>query len=60
MKSLCLLVPKKDGEKVRKRLLAEGILRTNLMIERKDDSLLIPISKSMDIGYKIEETEFRS
>lgn len=58
MKSLCLIVPKKEGEKVRKKLLDEELLRADLKIERNDKALFIPISKPIDIGYQIEEREF--
>ncbi|MCK5548123.1 MAG: class I SAM-dependent methyltransferase family protein [Thermoplasmata archaeon] len=58
MKSLCLIVPKKDAEDVRKKLIADGLFRTELKIEKENDYLLIPILKSIDLGFKIEEREF--
>lgn len=59
MKSLCLVVPKRNAENVRRRLLVEGLLRTDLRIEKEKGFLLIPVSKSIDLGCKIEEREFR-
>jgi tRNA (guanine37-N1)-methyltransferase len=59
MRSLCLVVPKMEGEKVRKMLLNKGILRTELEIGKDKDVLLIPVSEHIDLDYDIKEMEFK-
>jgi tRNA (guanine37-N1)-methyltransferase len=59
MKSLCVVVPKEEGESVRRRLLSEGFLRTELEIGSEKDSLFIPITDRIDLGYGIEERDFK-
>ena len=41
--TLCVRVPKKDGEIVRSRLAAEGTLNLGARIRSDGDSLLIPV-----------------
>lgn len=59
MKSLCVAVPKEEGESVRRMLLSEGVLRTELEISAEKDILFIPISERIDVGYSLEERDFK-
>jgi tRNA (guanine37-N1)-methyltransferase len=59
MRSLCIVVPKREGENVRRMLLNKGILRTELVIGADKESLFIPISERIDMGYSIEERDFK-
>lgn len=57
MKSLCIRVPKNDGETVRKKLLEMGVLNKKLMIKR-NDFLYIPILRKINSGFEIIEKDF--
>ncbi|MBA3044449.1 class I SAM-dependent methyltransferase family protein [archaeon] len=57
MKSLCIRVPKNDGETVRKKLLEMGVLNKKLMIKR-NDFLYIPILRKINLGFEIIEKDF--
>jgi tRNA (guanine37-N1)-methyltransferase len=57
MKSLCIRVPKNDGEIVRKKLLEIGVLNKKLVIKR-NDFLYIPILRKINLGYEILEKDF--
>jgi tRNA (guanine37-N1)-methyltransferase len=63
MKSLCIAVPKKKGEDVRKVLLDNGLLNRELAIERDDEVLYFPIigneNKKEVLGYEVCENEFQ-
>ncbi len=50
MESPGIRVPLESGEDVRKRLLDEGALRTDLKVKRDGDSLLMPITDAMHAG----------
>ena len=60
MRSLCVRVPKGEGESVRKKLLDMGVLDSALKIIREDDHILFPILSDLDpdIGLEICEEEF--
>lgn len=60
MRSLCVRVPKGEGESVRKKLLDLGVLDSALKIIREDDSILFPVlgDSIPDIGLEICEEEF--
>ena len=59
MKSLCLRVPKNDGETVRKKLLEMDILNKKLLI-KKNNFLYIPILRKANLGFEIMEKDFDS
>jgi tRNA (guanine37-N1)-methyltransferase len=63
MKSLCIAVPKKKGEDVRKALLENGLLNREFAIERDERLLYIPIisgEKENDVlGYEVCEKDFQ-
>ncbi|QLH74416.1 MAG: class I SAM-dependent methyltransferase family protein [Methanomassiliicoccales archaeon] len=60
VRSLCVKVPKGEGESVRKKLIEKGILDIGLRIVRTDTHILIPVLKEPeDIGvFEISEEEF--
>jgi tRNA (guanine37-N1)-methyltransferase len=60
VRSLCVRVPKGEGESVRKKLLDLGVLDSALKIIREDDSILFPVlgDSIPDIGLEICEEEF--
>ena len=60
MRSLCVRVPKGEGESVRKKLLDLGVLDSALKIIREDDHILFPIlgDEAPDVGLEVCEEEF--
>ena len=58
MKSLCVIVPKAEGESIRKKLLDEDNLRKDLIIQRDEDNVFLPVFKSIDLGYETKEMDF--
>ena len=61
MRSLAAIVPRSEGESVRRRLLEAGLLRGELRIRSDPDGLLLPISARPDpsLGIaRVEEREF--
>ncbi len=58
MESLCVRVPKKAGEKTRRKLTELGAIDKTLKITSKNDYLLIPVIRSIE-GYDIEKSDFR-
>jgi tRNA (guanine37-N1)-methyltransferase len=59
MDSLCLVVPKKKAEPVRRRLLEKSILRRDLQIRSDSKSVYLPISQRIDLGYPVETADFK-
>ncbi len=59
MDSICLVVPKKKAEPVRRRLLEKGVLRRNLQIRSDAKNVYLPISQRIDLGYPIETADFK-
>ncbi len=59
MKSLCVVVPKKKAEPVRKKLLEKGILRKDLQVHSDAKSVFLPVSHRADVGYPVEESDFK-
>ncbi len=59
MDSLCLVVPKKKAEPVRRRLLEKNILRRNLQIRSDAKNVYLPISQRIDLGYPVETADFK-
>jgi tRNA (guanine37-N1)-methyltransferase len=63
MRSLCIIVPRQEGEAVRKKLSDLGLLDLELHIKREPDLLLIPIKErpapgELDGKYTVKEDEF--
>jgi tRNA (guanine37-N1)-methyltransferase len=59
MKSCCLAVPREDAERLRRWLLENGLLRTNLAIQRDEQFVYLPTSKEVVIdNLEIIEKEF--
>jgi tRNA (guanine37-N1)-methyltransferase len=58
VKSLCVVVPKAEGEGVRKKLLESDNFRKDLIVGRDGENLFFPILKRIDLGYEIREIDF--
>jgi tRNA (guanine37-N1)-methyltransferase len=61
MKSLALVVPRSEGERVRRELADSGCLRTDLKIRAEGDSVVLPLARSLpprSFGGEVEEREF--
>ncbi|UCE81300.1 MAG: class I SAM-dependent methyltransferase family protein [Methanobacteriota archaeon] len=58
MKSLCIVVPKKKAEPVRRRLVSKGVLRKGLQIRSDVKHVYLPVSQRLDLGFPIETHEF--
>ncbi len=59
MKSLCVVIPKKKAEPIRRRLLEKGTLRKDLQIHTDAKSVYLPVNQRVDVGYPIEEIDFK-
>ncbi len=59
MDSLCVVVPKKKAEPVRRRLMERGILRKDLQIRSDARNVYLPVNQRIDLGYPIESSEFK-
>lgn len=57
MESLCIRVLKKDGEKVRQKLIELGAIDKDLKIKSENEELLIPVVMPIE-GYRIEKADF--
>lgn len=57
MESLCVRVPKKEGEKARQKLIESNVIDKNLRIKSSNEELLIPIIKPIE-GYAVEKGDF--
>jgi tRNA (guanine37-N1)-methyltransferase len=60
VRSLCVKVPKGEGEFIRKKLIDNGVLDSGLRISRTEGYVLIPIIREPDdlLGYELTEDEF--
>lgn len=60
MQSLCLKVPKEEGERVRKKLSEMGLLDMSLRVKRADDFVFFPIMSADvgGIGHEVTEDDF--
>lgn len=56
--AMCIRVPKREGEPVRRRLMDEGLLDPDLRIASDGDSLLIPVTGPVE-GFETEDRELR-
>jgi tRNA (guanine37-N1)-methyltransferase len=59
MDSLCLVVPKKKAEPVRRKLLEKGILRKGVQIKSDAKNVYLPVTQRIDLGYPIETVDFK-
>jgi tRNA (guanine37-N1)-methyltransferase len=59
MESLCLVVPRKKAEPVRRRLMEKGILRKDLQIRSDAKNVYLPVNQRVDMGFPIETSEFK-
>jgi len=59
MDSLCVVVPKKKAESVRKRLSDKGFLRKDLQIRSDAKKVYLPVTQRVDLGYPVETAEFK-
>lgn len=57
MKCLCAVVPKAEGEKVRKKLSEEGFLRLDARITSDAKHVFIPVLKIKGLNYPLLEVE---
>jgi tRNA (guanine37-N1)-methyltransferase len=59
MDSLCVVVPKKKAEPVRRKLLERGMLRKDLQIRSDAKNVYLPVTQRVDLGYPVETSEFK-
>lgn len=58
MDSLCVVVPRKKAEPVRRRLLEKGLLRKGLQVRSDSRSVYLPVTQRVDVGFPIETRDF--
>jgi tRNA (guanine37-N1)-methyltransferase len=58
MRSLSVAVPKKKAEPIRRRLLAQGILRKDLHIQSDSRNVYLPVNQRVDVGYPVDTRDF--
>ena len=59
MDSLCVVVPKKKAEPIRRRLLEKGVLRRDLQVRSDAKNVYLPVSQRVDVGYPVETSSFK-
>lgn len=57
VRTLAVVVPRKEGEEVRRALKSLGALRQDLAIREEGDLLLLPVAEAVDVGYPLRETD---
>jgi len=57
MKCLCVIVPRTEGENIRKKLSEAGVLRLDAKIVSDGDHVFIPVTEEPGIGYRVREME---
>ncbi len=57
MKCLCVIVPRAEGENIRKKLSEAGLLRLDARISSDGDNIFIPVTGSTGLGYPVREME---
>jgi tRNA (guanine37-N1)-methyltransferase len=60
MSSLFLVVPKGEGEVIRKKLLEMDALDKTLRIESDTENVLFPVKNEVDLGFELVERESRA
>lgn len=58
MESLCIIVPKKDGEKTRQKLIELGAIDKNLKIKSDDEYIFIPVITRIEGFGKLKTSDF--
>ncbi len=59
MESLCIRVPRKEGEKTRRKLIEMGAIDQGLKIRTDNENILIPVIMRIE-GYDIEKGDFEA
>lgn len=59
MDSLCVVVPKKKAEPIRRKLMEKGILRKDLQIKSDAKNVYLPVTQRVDFGFPVETIEFK-
>ena len=59
MDSLCVVVPKKKAEPIRKKLLEKGFLRKDLQIRSDAKNVYLPVTQRVDLGFPVETSDFK-
>jgi tRNA (guanine37-N1)-methyltransferase len=59
MDSLCVVVPKKKAEPVRKKLAEKGFLRKDLQIKSDAKNVFLPVIQRVDLGFPVETADFK-
>src|SRR5512137_1021781 len=59
MDSLCMVVPKKKAEPIRRKLMEKGFLRRDLQIKSDAKNVYLPVTQRVDLGYPVETAEFK-
>lgn len=58
MDSLCVVIPKKKAEPIRKKLLEKGVLRKDLQIRSDAKNVYLPVTQRVNLGFPVETAEF--
>jgi tRNA (guanine37-N1)-methyltransferase len=59
MDSLCVVVPKKKAEPIRRRLMEKGVLRRDLQVKSDAKLVYLPVTQRVDLGFPVETSEFK-
>jgi len=59
MRSLCVAVPAREAEGIRRALHKQGLLRTGISIVREGGTVFLPTASRVDTPYPVSEREFR-
>ena len=59
MRSLCVAVPAREAEGIRRALHKRGLLRTGISIVREGGTVFLPTASRVDTPYPVSEREFR-
>jgi len=59
MESICVVVPKKKAEPIRRKLIERGMLRKDLQIRSDKKNVYLPVNQRIDVGFPIETAEFK-
>lgn len=60
MRTMCVAVPKAHAEETRRRILAMGLLRRGVPVERDGETVFLPVTSSVAIGYPTVERDVRA
>lgn len=59
MQAISIVVPKKQAEPVRRRLLEKGLLRKDLQVRSDAKNVYFPVTQRVDLGFPIETVDFK-